>query len=106
MSTQTARLRRPRWWRSPRGEPTVVGYTLLLPAVIGLAVFVVAPIVMAFYISTTDWSGIGGRPFIGTDNYEELLHDDAFRHSLEVTLKYTVLFVPLLYVLSLALALL
>ena len=106
MSAQTARLRRPRWWRSPRGEQIVVGYTLLLPAVVGLAVFVVAPIVGAFYISATDWGGFGDRQFIGTDNYEELIHDQAFRHSLEVTLRYTVLFVPLLYVLSLGLAIL
>ena len=98
--------RPPRWWRTPRGEQRVVGYGLLLPAVIGLAVFVVAPIIGAFYISATDWSGIGDRQFVGLDNYEELLRDGTFRHSLKVTFVYTVWFVPLLYVLSLGLALL
>jgi multiple sugar transport system permease protein len=98
--------RRPRWWRTPRGEQRVVGYSLLLPAVLGLAIFVVGPIIGSFYISVTDWSGIGERQFVGLDNYDELLHDGTFRHSLKVTLVYTVWFVPLLYVLSLALALL
>jgi multiple sugar transport system permease protein len=97
---------RTRWWRTPRGEQRLVGYGLLLPAVIGLGVFVVAPIIGAFYISTTDWSGIGDRQAIGMDNYRELLEDEEFRNSLEVTFRYTVWFVPLLFVISLGLAML
>jgi multiple sugar transport system permease protein len=106
MTASRVTARRARWWRTPRGEQRLVGYGFLLPAVIGLVIFVVAPIIGAFYISATDWSGIGEREYIGLGNYRELLEDEEFRNSLEVTFRYTVLFVPLLYVISLGLALL
>jgi multiple sugar transport system permease protein len=106
MTASSVTPRRARWWRTPRGEQRLVGYGFLLPAVIGLVIFVVAPIIGAFYISATDWSGIGEREYIGLGNYRELLEDEEFRNSLEVTFRYTVLFVPLLYVISLGLALL
>lgn len=106
VTASTGTPRRPRWWRTPRGEQRLVGYGLLVPAVLGLGVFVVLPIIGAFYISATDWSGIGERHYIGLDNYRELGDDEEFRQSLRVTFRYTVLFVPLLYVVSLAVALL
>jgi multiple sugar transport system permease protein len=106
MTASSVTPRRARWWRTPRGEQRLVGYGFLLPAEIGLVIFVVAPIIGAFYISATDWSGIGEREYIGLGNYRELLEDEEFRNSLEVTFRYTVLFVPLLYVISLGLALL
>jgi multiple sugar transport system permease protein len=98
--------RRTRWWRTRRGQQWLVGYGFLLPDVIGLAVFVGLPILGAFYLSFHDWSGIGAREFSGLDNYETLIGDKAFLHSLKITAIYTFSFVPLLYVFSLALALL
>lgn len=108
MSTRGARSRtgRTRWWRTPRGEQRLVGYGFLLPDLIGLGLFVGLPIVGAFYVSLHDWSGIGGRTYIGLSNYRELLEDPGFTDSLKVTALYVVAFVPLLFVLSLALALL
>jgi multiple sugar transport system permease protein len=98
--------RRPRWWRTRRGQQWLVGYGFLLPDVIGLAVFVGLPILGAFYLSFHDWSGIGAREFAGLENYETLVQDKAFLHSLKITAIYTFSFVPLLYVFALALALL
>jgi multiple sugar transport system permease protein len=98
--------RRPRWWRTRRGQQRLVGYGFLLPDVIGLAVFVGLPILGAFYLSFHDWTGIGAREFSGLDNYETLIADKAFLHSLKITAIYTFSFVPLLYVFALALALL
>jgi multiple sugar transport system permease protein len=98
--------RRPRWWRTRRGQQWLVGYGFLLPDVIGLAVFVGLPILGAFYLSFHDWSGIGAREFSGLENYETLIEDKAFLHSLKITAIYTFSFVPLLYAFSLALALL
>jgi multiple sugar transport system permease protein len=99
--------RRPRrWWRTRRGQQWLVGYGFLLPDVIGLAVFVGLPILGAFYLSFHDWSGIGAREFSGLANYETLIKDKAFLHSLKITAIYTFSFVPLLYVFALALALL
>jgi multiple sugar transport system permease protein len=98
--------RRVRWWRTRRGQQRLVGYGFLLPDLIGLVVFVGLPIVGAFYVSFHDWTGIGQREWSGLDNYDTLLHDKAFLHSLKITAIYTFSFVPLLYVISLALALL
>ncbi|TDC47442.1 sugar ABC transporter permease [Jiangella ureilytica] len=105
-TTPAPASRTPRWWRTRRGEQRLVGYAFLLPDLLGLAVFVALPILGAFYISFHDWTGIGAREWTGTANYETLLQDQAFRDSLKITAVYTVTFVPLLFVLSLALALL
>jgi multiple sugar transport system permease protein len=95
-----------RWWRTRRGQQWLVGYGFLLPDLIGLAVFVVLPILGAFYISFHDWTGIGKQSWAGIDNYKTLIHDKAFWQSIKVTAIYTVSFVPLLYIISLGLALL
>ncbi len=97
---------RVRWWRTRRGEQRLVGYLFLLPDVLGLAVFVALPILGAFYISFHDWSGIGERTFAGIGNYSTLLRDRFFLDSLQITAIYTFTFVPLLFALSLGLALL
>jgi ABC-type sugar transport system permease subunit len=97
---------RPRWWRTRRGQQRLVGYGFLLPDLIGLTVFVVLPIIGAFYISLHDWTGIGNQRWAGLGNYETLVHDKAFLDSLKITAIYTFSFVPLLFAFSLGLALL
>ena len=97
---------RVRWWRSMRGQELLVGYGFVLPNVIGLTLFLGLPILGAFYISFHDWSGIGERVFAGFSNYRSLVGDRFFLDSLRITAVYTFTFVPLLFVSSLALALL
>lgn len=97
---------RVRWWSTQRGQHRLVGYGFLLPDLLGLTAFVVAPILGAFYISFHRWTGIGERQWIGLGNYETLAGDAVFLSSLKITAVYTLTFVPLLFVLSLALALL
>jgi multiple sugar transport system permease protein len=106
VATTTLPSRPLRWWRTRRGQQWLVGYGFLLPDLIGLTLFVVAPIVGAFWISLHRWSGIGAQRWVGLDNYHTLIHDKAFVQSLKVTAIYTFSFVPLLFVISLALALL
>lgn len=106
MTVTATSVRPTRWWRTRKREQWVVGYGFLLPDLIGLAMFVVLPIIGAFYISFHDWSGIGTREWSGLDNYRTLLQDEAFLQSLKVTAIYTFSFVPLLFVISLGLALL
>lgn len=105
-ATATPAARRTRWWHTQAGQHRLVGYAFLLPDLLGLAVFVVAPILGAFYISFHDWTGIGDRQWIGLQNYDTLVRDAVFLTSLKTTVIYTLTFVPLLFVLSLALALL
>jgi multiple sugar transport system permease protein len=70
--------------RRPRGlrqQLVVAGF--LAPALILLAVFVVAPVVWAVGLSLTDWrlTGPGALhpKFIGLDNYQRLIASDGFR---------------------------
>jgi multiple sugar transport system permease protein len=101
--------------RSPGGKPTMgvlarreerLAYVFLLPWLIGLAVFVIGPIVASVFISLTDWNLMNPPRWVGTANYEKMLSDRDFYNSLGVTLKYIALSVPLYMVLGLALALL
>lgn len=54
----------------------LTGWAMTGPVLVGLAVFLLAPIFMALYVSFTDWNGIS-PPFqaelIGLDNYQDLL---------------------------------
>ncbi len=96
----------PRRRSARRAEQWLVGYGFLIPDVVGLAVFVALPILGAVYISFHDWTGIGTRQWNGLANYQELFQDAGFLESLKLTAIYTFSFVPLLYVIALALALL
>lgn len=82
------------------------GYLFVAPSMTVIALFVVWPIVQAFWMSLHDWSFLAvDRPFIGLDNYRELLHDDRFWNALQVTAVYTIGSVPTQIVLALAVAL-
>jgi multiple sugar transport system permease protein len=57
---------------------TVAGWTFVLPALIGITVFLVLPIAFTFWISFTDWNGLSppeNAEFVGTQNYRDLLTD-------------------------------
>lgn len=52
-----------------------IGIWFLLPAVILLLLFRVAPVGYAFVYSLTDWNGIGDPQFIGLENYARIFTD-------------------------------
>lgn len=55
----------------------------LLPALILYGVFVLFPYGRAFYISLTSWKGTSASmPYVGLDNYRDLLHDTRFMDAL------------------------
>nr|WP_307814300.1 sugar ABC transporter permease [Glycomyces sp. YM15] len=66
--------------------------------------FFVWPGGLGLIYSFTDYSGLGTPEFVGTDNYEKLFADPTFYQSLTRTLLFAVLSVPLMYVMSLAVA--
>jgi len=82
------------------------GYLFVAPSMTVIALFVVWPIVQAFWMSLHDWSFLSvDRPFVGLANYRELLDDDRFWNALQVTAVYTLGSVPIQIALSLAVAL-
>lgn len=77
---------------------------MLAPDVIGLAIFVFLPVIIAFYVSLHRWNALEAMQFIGFKNYLTLMKDTSWWSSVLITLKYTVMFVPMVYFLSLLLA--
>ena len=50
------------------------------------AVFGVIPLVVAAYLSTHKWDGIGPMSFVGFRQYARLFDDTQFRHAMLTTL--------------------
>lgn len=71
------------------------GYFFIAPCIIGLLVFNFGPMLFSLGISFTKWDVITDKEFIGLANYKELLSDPLFWQAVKVTLKYTVISVPL-----------
>ncbi len=66
------------------------GYLFVAPSMLLIAVFVVGPIVQAFWMSLHEWSFVArDKPFVGLANYRELIDDDRFWNALKVTAVYT-----------------
>ncbi|SDT28769.1 carbohydrate ABC transporter permease [Microlunatus soli] len=77
----------------------------LSPAIIGLTVFTLFPIVMSLFVSLFDWPAFGTRDFVGGGNFVDLLTSTQFRRVIANTVLYTVLYLPLNIIVSLGLAL-
>lgn len=70
----TTRLREP----GIRGHQAAAGWLFLAPVIVILGLFLLVPIVMAVWVSFSDWNGNGSpfgenAHFVGLDNYRELL---------------------------------
>jgi multiple sugar transport system permease protein len=98
--------RRPR----RRTNDRLVGWLLVTPAVAYFAVFLLYPALSALYYSFTDWNLRSAASWVGLANYADLLFDDVkyphFWKSVQVTLQYTLIAVPLTMVAALVQALL
>jgi multiple sugar transport system permease protein len=85
---------------------TLWAWALLSPTIVGLIFFMVGPMLVALYISFTDWSLLGAPTWLGVGNFKALFHDPLFWTSWWNTLIYTCVSVPLSMLLGLAVALL
>jgi multiple sugar transport system permease protein len=92
--------------RRDRLQEALSAYGMLLPDVAGLLLFLFIPIVYAFVVSLHSWNGLRPMVYTGVDNYRQLLADKVFWRSLLTTLRYAVLYVPAVFVISFALAVL
>ena len=77
-------------------------YAFILPDFIGLLIFVIIPILYAFYISLFEWDLVSDKIFIGFDNYLRMLQDKDWWSAMLRTVKLTLIYVPSLFCLSLA----
>lgn len=94
----------------------VAGWLFVSPAMLGLLVFMVIPILLAFFVSFTNWDGLsspitGDRKFVGLQNYQKLITRDAltrrsFAGALRNNFWFVVIVVPVQTALALWLAVL
>ncbi len=88
-------------------DQALAGYLLVLPAMVSLAVFLIGPILYAFYISFFHFSFLDPQnaTFAGFGNYIHLFNDPVFLRALLNTSLYSLCVVPVQTALSLFLAL-
>lgn len=84
----------------------LAAYLFLVPDVLGLFLFLGVPMVLALSVGFFHVSGFGDYEFVGLANYRRLFSDELFRNAMRVTAIYALVLVPVLYVVSLGLALL
>jgi multiple sugar transport system permease protein len=87
-------------------EETLFGWMFIVPAVLGLLFFRLGPVFASFYLSFTKYEIITAPQWIGFANYTKLVKDALWLRSIEVTLWYVILFVPLSLTFAYAVALL
>ena len=90
-----------------RREQTLTYLAFILPGFAIYCVFLIFPILLGVYYSLMDWNGISPHyDFVGLKNYQSLLTDKKFRAALVFNLRYTVMLVIGIVVISVILALL
>jgi multiple sugar transport system permease protein len=73
----------------------LVGYTFLLPWIIGFLGLTLGPMLASLYLSFTKYDLLSDPRWVGLDNYAWMLQDERWWASVRVTLSYVVLEVPL-----------
>lgn len=85
----------------------LVGYSFILPNIIGVLLFTLFPMVFSLVISLTDWDytqGFGNWNFIGFQNFIDMWKDEWFTSSLINTIVFAVAVVPITIFLALVLS--
>ena len=81
-----------------------LGLLFISPWIVGFLVFTVYPVYYTLRISFTRYSGFGEPMWVGLANYRALWTDTVFWDSLQNTLYYTALAVPIGIVVAMAMA--
>lgn len=103
IATEPAQRQRParRWtWEAFHA------YVFMSPAILGLLIFTLIPVVASLLLSFTEYNIITDPEWIGLENYAEMFEAELFWTSLRVSAIYSVVSVPLGLALSLGLAVL
>lgn len=104
--TAAAGRRTPKYILKPKWRNLRNGLLFISPWIIGTAIFTLYPVLSSVYFSFTDFNGAVAPRWVGLDNYRALFADPLFLTAVRNTLTYTVLYVPLMLLLSLGLAML
>jgi multiple sugar transport system permease protein len=91
---------------TPAAREGITGWLFALPWIIGFLAFTVGPMLFAAYASFTEYKITTPPKWVGFDNYENLFKDDWFYKGLGNTLWIVAVKVPLVIIVSLAIAML
>lgn len=98
-------IQQPKW--NLRKQEAIAFYLCISPWVIGFFLFYLGPILASAYYSLTSWDLLTAPKWIGLANFEKIFtRDPLFLKSLQVTLIYTLAYIPLDSILGLLTALL
>jgi ABC-type sugar transport system permease subunit len=87
-----------------RRRTALFAYAMLAPDVLGLLVFIFLPIIMAFIVSLNSWDALSPMRFTGLANYRTLIADSDWWRSLRITAGYALMYVMMVFWISLLLA--
>lgn len=80
-------------------------HVFMTPWLLGLVLVTAVPMLASLYLAFTDYNILSSPAFIGTENFERLANDYRFWNSVQVTLTYVLVSVPLQLAFALFLAL-
>ena len=92
--------------RSVERRQAFAGYLFVAPAMVIFFVFTLLPVVIALYLSFTDYDVFTRMNWIGLSNYQDVFDDELFWRAFSNTFVYTATSVPLAMAIGLGLALL
>jgi multiple sugar transport system permease protein len=92
--------------RRARAREAIHAYVFMAPAILGLLIFLVGPIIVSLYLSFTDYDVLTDAQWIGFQNYATLYREPLFWQALRVSAIYSGVSVPLGLLLSLGAAVL
>lgn len=72
----------------------ILFYLCISPWLLGCGLFVLGPVLASLGLSFTRWDLLTEPVFTGVRNYQRLVEDKLFRQALNVTVRYTLLYVP------------
>lgn len=83
----------------------LAGYTLLMPAMAAVLIFILVPIVYAFTLMFFKVDMLSGtRTFVGLNNFQEIFNDSKFWAAFRNTFKYVIIVVPTQTIIAMVLA--
>jgi multiple sugar transport system permease protein len=89
-----------------RTRNTLIGWSFILPNFLGFAILTLIPVLTLFYLGFTNWNIFGTANWTGLANFQRLLGDTTFHTAVLNTFYYSIMHIPLTFVVSLGLALL
>lgn len=88
------------------GRDGAVAYVFLAPWLLGLIFITLGPLIASLALSFSHYDLFNNPTWVGLANYRQMLVDATFLQSFQVTLTYVVVTLPIILVISLALAML